>query len=131
MDRINLFYKAQEFRIAKFNTDDDAQRHFFNSKEIEARRENKILWDELAHFVNTGEILGKHKAFIYEQTLKKFSELDNSVLVKKFHLIPNYRFKANQSLGKTNDPNKMAKINARIEKYNIEEKAIKTLLKIF
>lgn len=130
MDRINLFHKANECRNQKFCASSDEDRHILNVREIELRRENKQIWDELEHFSNTGEILGKHKAFEFEKLLKVHEFTSPKDLVGIINNIPSYRSKARKKLLSITDPTRIAKIQARLKSYDILERVAKTLLGI-
>jgi hypothetical protein len=94
------------------------------------RRENKQIWDELEHFSNTGEILGKHKAFEFERLLKENEFTSPRDLVALLGNIPSYRSKARKKLLSASDPQRISAIQARIKFYDIQERVAKTLLGI-
>jgi len=130
MDRINIFHRANRIRDEKFAVLDEYERHILNSKELELRRENKQIWDELAHYSKTGTFLGKHKSFLYENTLKEFSLYTPAELLKKYSNIPNYIYKAKKTLETVQCPNEISKIQSRINKREIELKVIRTLFNL-
>ena len=129
-DRINLWHRANDCRNKRLASQDPEERFYLTLNEVELRKENKQIWDELEHFVNTGKVLGKHKAFIFEQILSEFVLIEPKALVQKYHLIPNYIFKAKKRLEDISDPSEIARVNKRIEFYNVQLRAIKTILKI-
>lgn len=62
--------------------------------------------------------------------LTEYCIKSNAVLINMFKLIPNYRFKAHKRLAAIDDPREASRILARLEKYDLQERVIKTLLKI-
>jgi hypothetical protein len=130
MDRINMWHRANEARRLKFIVQDDDERHLLNTKEIQLRKENKQIWDELEYYAKNKEILGKHKRFEFENLLTKYAAKNNSELVKMLNNLRIYRLKQNQRLKNLTDNIQISKCLAYLEKYNTQEKAIKTLLKL-
>jgi len=130
MDRINIWHRANEARRLKFIVQDDDERHVLNTKEILLRKQNKQIWDELEYWAKTNQILGKYKTFDYQNFLTEYAHFEPAKQITMLTNIQNYRNKANQKLKKTTDPDHIARILGRLEKYDTQEKALKTLLKI-
>ena len=129
VDRISLYNRAKEAREKKFAATTDEERLHWNSLEIRARIENKLIWDELNHFNEHGVVLGKHPRFKLDATLEQLRKLSREELFMKKHNLPSAISKARKALRE--DPANtalVAKKELLLQKYKLQEKEINRLL---
>lgn len=87
------------------------------AKEAEENfQENRALWEELDHYKQTGEILGKHDLFWKANAEKKVKAMTTDQLVRYKNSSATYISKKNKALQDLkNNPEKAAEINKDIE----------------
>jgi hypothetical protein len=78
--------------------------------------ENRSLWDELEHYANTKEILGKHPMFREDNIKKEVEAMTNEQLFKYINATAKFFTDQKKQLEKHKDnADKIAEINTKIE----------------
>lgn len=77
--------------------------------------ENRALWEELNHYAEKGEILGKHELFRQNQLKKEVDEMSKEELVKFIPSSATFFSRKKSELAKAKDADKIAKIQLAIE----------------
>lgn len=130
MDRISLFHKANAARRRWFDAKTDTERLAANGEEISCRRENLLIWEELNHFNKTGEILGKHPRFRWDQLFNELKAKSKKQLFTMLTNMPSYRCKVKSALASLTDEADIARKMALLEKYDEKEQIIRKLLEL-
>jgi hypothetical protein len=129
VDKIALYHKANELREKKFDAATDQERLDLNAGEIEARMENKLIWDELNHFQQTGKVLGKHPRFARQKEIEKLALLTREQLFKKKQNFPSSISKAKKAIkDNPGDEQLIIKKQLLLEKYQWQQREVDRLL---
>lgn len=97
-------------------------------KAVENFTVNQEIYDELDHYKKTGEILGRHPVFRYKKTRELIYSLSPKQLSNKPALLVNYINRANNEIKKTQDPDRIAKLQEKIETWKTEQKLVEERL---
>lgn len=135
VDRIGLWHRANEARYKLHSAKSDEERFELVLEEMNCRRENELIWEELIHFNRTGKILGKHQRFKAADYIEKIKKKSKAELFKMLQNLPSYRSKVNSQIKKLQaekniDEAEILKKKKLLEKYDMQEREIKRLLEI-
>jgi hypothetical protein len=129
VDRIALFNKAKHAREQMFAADSDDERGKWSRIQSESMIANKLIWKELHHYNQTGNILGEHPNFARMKELEKFQSMTREQLFKKKKNFASFISKANKAIREANgDEDIIARQQVLLEKYAWQEKEVDRLL---
>lgn len=118
-DHEHLFSAANEEQLAELS-----------QSVVENYLENKEIMDELIHYRDTGEILGKHEIFGRVDREKEIKEMDQPSLIKLMsNLKPNIS-KHKKWLKEQPDHKETANRKSRLMQYEWELELVNSLLKL-
>ena len=86
--------------------------------------ENRALWEELNHYAEKGEILGKHELFRQNQLKKEVDEMSKEELVKFIPSSATFFSRKKSELAKAKDADKIAKIQLAIDEREYKLKLV-------
>lgn len=127
-DRISTYRKLQEKRkeLENENITDDQRAEL--AKEITSLDEkNSLLWDELKHYQENKEILGKHEIFLTHNLEKKVELMSAPEILQRSESLKNQIRTAKMMRGKAvkkKDEEKVNEFDKKIERLETELKLI-------
>ncbi|MDK7375976.1 hypothetical protein QP519_10565 [Weeksella virosa] len=127
-DRISTYRQLQEKRKELENeTLTNSQRAALTKEITQLDEENSLLWDELKHYQNKKEILGKHEIFLTYNLEKKVKLMSAPEILQRAETLKNQVRTAKMARGraeKKNDTEKIEELNQKIKRLETEYRLI-------
>lgn len=118
-----LHAKLQQVESGELQLSDEEKAQLVQDTE-KAFSENRSLWEELNHYAQEGEILGKHELFRQNQLQKEVDEMSKEELVKFIPSSATFFSRKKAELAKEKDAEKIAKINTAIQEREYKLKLV-------
>lgn len=118
-----LHEKLQQVETGELQLSEEEKRQLVEDTE-KAYSDNRALWEELNHYAENGEILGKHELFRQNQLEKEVNEMTKEELVKFISSSATFFSRKKVELAKAKDADKTAKIQVSIDEREFKLKLV-------